>query len=147
MTANVYVDTSALAKWYLNEARSEDVESYIQTNSPISISTLTVVEMRSLLYRRRRAKEINSRIEMQVMAVFEEDIRKGFLVRHPLNDYTVASAANLIPMVGNVALKTLDSLHLAIARDIGASILATSDRIMAQAGIALGFAVESFWEG
>lgn len=145
MTEAVYMDTSALAKWYLNETRSEDVESYIQTQRRVSISTLTVVEMRSLLFRRRRGKEITSRIEMQVMAAFEEDMRHGFLIRHPFNDGTISSAVNLIPMVGNVALKTLDSLHLAIARDIGASIVATADRVMAQAGIALGFTIESFW--
>jgi predicted nucleic acid-binding protein len=145
MTAVIYMDTSALAKWYLNETRSEDVESYIQKHSPVSISTLTVVEMRSLLFRRRRGKEITLRVEIQVMAAFEEDIRHGFLIRHPLNDGAVASAANLIPMVGNVAIKTLDSLHLAIARDVGASILATADRVMSQAGVALGLTVESFW--
>jgi len=145
MSEVIYMDTSALAKWYLNETRSEDVEKYIQAHGPLSISTLTVVEMRSLLFRRRRGKDITSRIEMQVMAAFEEDTRHGFLIRHPISDGTVASAVNLIPMVGNVALKTLDSLHLAVARDIGASILATADRVMAQAGSALGLTVESFW--
>ena len=145
MTGIVYMDTSALAKWYLNETRSEDVEDYIQTHSPVSISTITVVEMCSLLARRRRAKDITSRIEMQVMATFEEDIRHGFLVRHPIGDGVVASATNIIPMVADVSVKTLDSLHLAVARDIGASVLATADRIMAQAGRALGLTIESFW--
>jgi predicted nucleic acid-binding protein len=37
-------DTSALAKWYLNEARSDDVEKYIEEYGPIAISELTVVE-------------------------------------------------------------------------------------------------------
>jgi len=28
MSEMIYFDTSALAKWYLNESRSEDVERY-----------------------------------------------------------------------------------------------------------------------
>ena len=54
MKENIYFDTSALAKWYLNEPRSEEVEEYIQAHGPVGISDLTVVEMRSLLSRRRR---------------------------------------------------------------------------------------------
>ncbi len=30
----VYLDTSALAKWYLNEARSDDFASWIQHEAP-----------------------------------------------------------------------------------------------------------------
>jgi predicted nucleic acid-binding protein len=144
MSGIAYMDTSALAKWYLNESRSEEVERYIQTHSPVSISTLTVVEMRSLLYRRRRASEITSRVEMQVMATFEEDIRHGYLVRYPINDGVVAAAASLFPIVADASVKTLDALHLAIAREIGASVVATADRIMAKAARTLGLTVESF---
>ncbi len=36
-----YFDTSALAKWYLNEARSDDVERYIQEHGPVDISDLS----------------------------------------------------------------------------------------------------------
>jgi hypothetical protein len=41
--------TSALAKWYLNESYSADVERYLMGHGPVAISDLTVVEMRSLL--------------------------------------------------------------------------------------------------
>ncbi len=54
MRPTIYFDTSALAKWYLNEAKSDDVEKYIQENGPVAISEITLVEMRSLLARIRR---------------------------------------------------------------------------------------------
>jgi hypothetical protein len=38
----------------------------------------------------------------------------------------------------------LDALHLWIAKEIGAEILATADRIMAAGGAALGFSVKRF---
>ena len=50
-----YIDTSALAKWYLNEPRSQDFESYIRSQRGALISRLTVMELRCLLARRRRA--------------------------------------------------------------------------------------------
>lgn len=49
MTPEVYFDTSALAKWYLNEPLSEAVEKFLLENGPVAISDLTRVEMRSLL--------------------------------------------------------------------------------------------------
>ena len=72
MKENIYFDTSALAKWYLNEPRSEEVEEYIQAHGPVGISDLTVVEMRSLLSRRRREKSIDLSLEMRIFAVFQE---------------------------------------------------------------------------
>jgi hypothetical protein len=45
MKENIYFDTSALAKWYLNEPRSEEVEEYIQAHGPVGISDLTVLRL------------------------------------------------------------------------------------------------------
>jgi len=68
MTDAIYFDTSALAKWYLNEARSDEVESYIQEQGPVHMSDLTVVEMRCLLARRRRERSIDCKMEIEVLA-------------------------------------------------------------------------------
>lgn len=38
----VYIDTSALAKWYLNEPRSEDFEAFIRQQASAAISRLAV---------------------------------------------------------------------------------------------------------
>jgi len=50
-----YLDTSALAKWFLNEPGSEVFVAFLQGLGSAVISSLTVTEMRSLLSRRRRA--------------------------------------------------------------------------------------------
>ena len=73
----VYLDTSALAKWYLNESFSADVERYLMEHGPVAISDLTVVEMRSLLARRRREKHVDPKMENRVFSTFEDDIRRG----------------------------------------------------------------------
>ena len=59
----VYIDTSALAKWLLNESDSAAFVDYLQTLDVVVISSLTVTEMRSLLSRRRRMGELTVEIE------------------------------------------------------------------------------------
>jgi hypothetical protein len=141
---NIYFDTSALAKWYLNEAHSEEVEEYIQEQGPVTISDLTVLEMRSLLARRRREKSIDVNLEMQVFATFQEDMRNNVLLCERLPDGLAWGAVNLISVLSEVPLRTLDALHLAVAREIRAEILATADRVMAAGAEALGFSVVRF---
>ena len=41
-----YIDTSALAKWYLNEPLSDEFEAFIQSQAMADISRLTMVEFR-----------------------------------------------------------------------------------------------------
>jgi predicted nucleic acid-binding protein len=144
MRKTIYFDTSALAKWYLNEARSNDVEKYIQEHGPVDISELTVVEMRSLLARRRRERHIDPKTEIKVFATFEEDIRQKFLILHPLPEGLVTGAVNLLSVHSEVPLKTLDALHLVMAKEIQAEILATADRIMIAGAKAMGFSVAGF---
>jgi predicted nucleic acid-binding protein len=79
LTPAPYLDTSALAKWYLNEARSEEFERYLQAQQSAAISRLTILEFRCLLARRRRTREIDARTENRVFAAFEQDLRAGFL--------------------------------------------------------------------
>ena len=144
MRPPIYFDTSALAKWYLNETRSDEVEEYILAQGPVTISDLTVVEMRSLLARRRREKAIDPKLEAEIFATFQEDIRKNFLICSPLAEGLAWGTANLISVLPDIPLRTLDALHLWIAKEIQAEILATADRVMATGGQALGFSVMRF---
>jgi uncharacterized protein len=144
MSAVIYFDTSALAKWYINEPRSDDVEKYIQQHGPVAISDLTVVEMRCLLARRRREKSITPQIEMEIFATFQEDIRQGFLICHPFPADLAEGTLNLLVLLSGIPIRTLDALHLMIAKEIVAEELVTADRIMADAAKALGIKVRKF---
>lgn len=147
MSAPVYLDTSALAKWYLNEARSDDVAVWLQAEAPVTISTLTALELRCLLGRRRRAGELTAEQEMRVFATFEQDVSDGHLRLYPLDDHATRAALNLLVQLADHPLRTLDALHLAVARDLSCPRLATADRTMAAAAAALGFGVDRFDEG
>jgi len=140
----IYFDTSALAKWYLNESRSEDVEAFIQERGPVDVSELTLVEMRCLMARRRREGNISRDTELKVFTTFQDEVRQGILVCHSMPEGTAAAALNLFSMVPEVPLRTLDAFHLAIAREIQAELIATADRIMIDAAISLGIGVVRF---
>jgi predicted nucleic acid-binding protein len=144
MKSVIYFDTSALAKWYINEAHSDDVEKYLQKHGPVAISDLTIVEMRCLLARRRRDKSITAQIETEAFATLQEDIRRRFLTCHPLPEGLAAGTINLIALLPDVPIRTLDAMHLMIAKEISATELVTADRIMADGAEALGIKVIRF---
>lgn len=144
MSDAIYFDTSALAKWYLNEPKSDEVEGYIQEHGPVHITDLTVVEMRSLLARHRREKNITATLETQIFAAFQEDMRQRSLICHQLPNTFVTATINMLSLLPEVPLRTLDALHLAIAREIMAGTVATADRVMALGAEALGLSVTRF---
>jgi predicted nucleic acid-binding protein len=137
---SVYFDTSALAKWYLNEAMSQEVEDYLREVSPVSISLLTKVEMRSLVARRRREGHLDTDTQAKILAVFEGDIAAGHLVLLP---HTVESFLLAESLLGSQP--TLDALHLGVMRSGGITALATADRVMAQAAAAQGMECRTFF--
>jgi hypothetical protein len=140
----IYFDTSALAKWYLPEEQSNEVEKYIQEHGPIVISELTVVEMRNLLARHRREGNLDPSTEIKVFATFEEDIRQKFLICHPLSDGLARGAVNLLSVLSDLPLGMIDVMHLAIAKEIQTDTFATADSVMAAAAKAMGFSVVRF---
>ena len=139
-----YVDTSALAKWYLNEPRSEDFAKYIQAERRVAISRLTVVELRCLLGRRRRARHLTAALEREILRAFQSHVQHGFLTVHRLEDHHALRADELIEQLKDEPLRTLDALHLAITLDLDCQRIATADRVMATAASKLGIQVDRF---
>ena len=139
-----YLDTSALAKWYLNEVGSEAFVDFLQRLGSAVISSLTVTEMRSLLSRRRRMGDLSVELESLLFAALLSDIDRGWLLQVPVGDARFAEATNLIARYPDHPLRTLDALHLTVAADLGVSVLATADRVMANAAASMGFQVARF---
>ena len=144
MTA-VYVDTSALAKWYLNEPQSERFETFIITQPDSAICRLTVVEFRCLLARRRRAGDFTAAHETRIGDAFEADLAGGTLSVHPVEDSDFGAAVVLIRDLRKQPLRTLDAMHLAVARRLDVKLVATADRVMAAACRELGVKVATFF--
>ena len=142
--ALAYVDTSALAKWYLPEANSEAFATWMQGQTETCISSLTVTEFRCLLARRQRMQLLNALQVQELYAKFQQDIHDGHLLHYPVADRQILNAELMIESLPTFALRTLDALHLTIARDIGVAILATADSVMAKAATMLELEIVRF---
>ena len=142
--AYTYIDTSALAKWYLPEAGSDKLAAWMQQQTDTCISSLTLTEFRCLLARRQRMQLLSGEQVQELYAIFQQDCRDGHLLHFPVTDQNVINAELMIERLPTLALRTLDALHLSIAHDNSAKTLATADKIMAQAAQQLDIKVEWF---
>lgn len=144
MNDNVYLDTSVLAKWYLNEAGTQEVTRYIQSVERAVISSLTITEMRCLLARRKRMGDFSGAIEHQIYATFLSDIDQGFLFVERFSDQYFTFASHLIDSIPAIPLRTLDALHLSVIQHQNIPMLATADDVMLKAAKKLNIAVKRF---
>jgi predicted nucleic acid-binding protein len=133
MSDNVYLDTPGLAKWYLNEAGTQEVTDYIQSIERAVISSLTIIEMRCLLSRRKRMGDFSDRVEHQLYASFLSDIDRGYLSVEQFSDQYFTFASHLIDSIPAIPLRMLDALHLSIIQQQNISCLATADEVMLKA--------------
>ncbi len=143
--SEVYIDTSALAKWYVRETFSDEFDAFIRTCGEPVISRLTIVEFRCLLARRRRNGDLSKKNERDAHHTFEEDMRLGFLKVNPVQDHHFALAHDLIGKLQHAPLRTLDALHLAIASASGCPRFATADKVQAEAAETLHIHTEKFF--
>ena len=139
-----YIDTSALAKWYLPEAGADEFAHFVVDLEEAVSSRLAIVELRCLLARKRRAGLVTSFGEQAVYRRFTRQIAQGYLEIAPVPDSRFMEALDLIEKLADIPLRTLDALHLAAARAATVDGLATADRVMAEAGRALGLEVAFF---
>ena len=141
---NLYLDTSALMKWYVAESDSDAFDDFLAQRPGAAISRLTVVEMRSALARRRRNREISSATERAAFLLFESHVRDGVLAVLAMHDTNFVGALEIMQELPRVPLRTLDALHLAVARANSIEAIATADRIMAAGARALRFQTHVF---
>lgn len=126
MTAEraIYLDSSAIVKLAVAETESAALRRYLRRRAPLVVSALARTEVaRALLplgpSAVQRGHEVLSRLE---------------LIR--VSDRILSDAGSLLP----AELRSLDAIHLATMRQLGASLrwLVTYDRRMTAAASELG---------
>lgn len=119
-------------------------DAYFVDHAPCSISRLSLVEIRCALARKRRNKKITPLQEKAAMSEIRTDIQDGLLVAYPVGDTHFAEALHLIDSLAKVPLRSLDAIHLAIARSLDAHEIATADVVLRQAAQSLKMNVAYF---
>jgi predicted nucleic acid-binding protein len=131
----IFLDTSVLAKRYVHESGSEELEELLISVSPeIYISTLAFVEFGSALGRKLLNEEIAKAKIMDAITELEKDWQEVF-TKIPLED-TLAEAAAAIAL--EYSLKGADAVHLASAIAVDAELFVVSDTKLIHAAKKLG---------
>ncbi|MBI2467585.1 MAG: type II toxin-antitoxin system VapC family toxin [Candidatus Rokubacteria bacterium] len=135
----VYLDASALAKVYVPEAWSEELERALLGRRDLLASDLAVTELTSALARRVRDGELARSHARRVYQRVQRDLTGGEFRQVELTGPVHREAERLLMGLGRrVALRAADALHLALAALVGARVLVTFDRRMDAAARALG---------
>ena len=141
---DTYVDTSALVKRYVNEPNSQAFDDFVVASDvPFVLVPLTLVEMQSVLMRRLRQRDFDRAYLKRLHGHFDDDLRAALWVVQPFPARAFADAAKLIAEL-DVALATLDALHVACATTLGCAGFATADRQQALAAKRCGLSIHDF---
>ena len=140
----MYLDTCVLAKLFMPESDSEECAAKIPSSTVVS-SELVYGEIFSALLKKERLGEISETYREEAWARFERKIQEGSLWLAPLDGVIVRRAKEVMLEVHpNVAIRTLDAIHLATYRAVVAGPLFTMDQRMRNAAEALNIPLVSF---
>jgi len=135
---NVFLDSSALAKRYVNERGSERVEEILSSASSIGISVICLTEVSSALCRLRREGTLSpTQYDDRKQALFG-DAKDAVIIE--ITDGVVARAIQLLE---GWPLRSSDALHVACAAEWGAELFASADERQCKAARGYGLRVEA----
>jgi predicted nucleic acid-binding protein len=138
-TSPLYLDTSALAKIYVQEPDSDALDAALTGRRDLLISELALTELTSALARRVREGQLDVTAGRRIYQQLFRDVRVGEYRLLDLTSATHREAERLLLTLGRLApLRAADSLHLAVAALADAHALVTYDRQMHAAAVALG---------
>ena len=108
---NVYLDTSALIKRYIDEEGTERILELTEDTAAVQVIILdiTPLEARSALRRRQREGDISEADASGILNQIETDVSSSFLVQ-PSTSAVIEDGARLID---RHALRAYDALQLA----------------------------------
>jgi predicted nucleic acid-binding protein len=120
----IFLDTSALAKRYVQEPGSEELEAFFLRIKEVVVSTLSLPEFGAALGRKVREKEITKKAAAYALNEFEKDWENLF-IKIPLTEAIAKTAASLT--IKN-PLKGADAVHLATAMITEVALFVVSDQ-------------------
>ncbi len=119
---NVFFDSSALVKRYLEEPGSEKVERICLKTAQIIVSIICLPEIISALNRRRREE----RVSLQEYTFIKERMLLEFedYLSCPLTPQVIASTVMILE---KFSLRAMDAIHLASALEVSPRFFVSAD--------------------
>ena len=143
----VYLDASALAKLYLPEPESDELDRVLVGRRDLLVSDLAITEIVSAVARRQREGDLEARAARRLYRGLLDDREAGYYRRLALTPAAHREAERLLLLRQGISLRAADALHLAMALLAEARTIATFDQRMRGAADSVGLAVLPAFQG
>lgn len=119
---NVFLDTSALSKFYHREPGTDELDTLLKNQSAVQlyISEVTIVEFYSATTKKLRVSEINFERAYELISLLETDIKNYKIVK--IDSSLLHRAKELALQYSQEGLRTLDAVQIASAIEVSDDI-------------------------
>jgi predicted nucleic acid-binding protein len=142
---SLYADTSLLISYYINDSNSLSAQNVLRRAvEPLPFTGLHRLEMRNALALGVFRRILTSAQVSAAWSDVERDVRSGRLVPQPVNWIPVFRAAAQWAALHSprIGCRSLDVLHVALAKTLQAREFFTFDERQKSLALALGLAVK-----
>lgn len=141
---NSYYDTGVFLKLYTAEPESLAIQKFVRAQEErITLTDLHIAESISALRLKCFRKECSEAESSAAIDLLKSDVREG-IVRIAEVDWQHAWLECRImteQFAARTGARTLDALHVAVARTLGSKQFLTSDKRQADLAVSMGFRV------
>ena len=135
---NVFLDSSALAKRYVNEAGTARVEEILSAAGSLGLSVICLSEVVSGLCRLRREGKLSPRQYNDNKRALIQDVEDSVIIQ--ITDQVVARAVEILE---RWPLRSSDALHVACAAEWSTDLFVSADTRQCKAAHSYGLRVEA----
>lgn len=134
---NVFLDSSAIAKRYIDEPGSDRVEEILAAATSLAVSVICPVEVISALCRRRREGSVSLEQYERARESLFTDLEDAQVVA-----ITGGVVRRAVELLERWPLRSADSLHVACAAEWQADLFVSADGRQCEAARGSGLVVE-----
>ncbi|HSE90230.1 MAG TPA: type II toxin-antitoxin system VapC family toxin [Candidatus Binatia bacterium] len=138
VTLNVFFDSSALAKRYVEEGGSDQVQAILSSASALAVSVICIPEIVSALCRRRRERKVSTQEYRNAKASVLSDINDATVI-----GITEEVIARAVALLEQFPVRSADALHVACASEWSTDLFVSADDRQCTAAKAHGLRVEA----
>ena len=138
VTLNVFFDSSALTKRYIEERGSDQVQAVLSSASALAVAVICIPEIVSALCRRRRERKVSTEEYRNAKASVLSDMDDATIIG--ITEEVIAQAVALLEQF---PLRSADALHVACASEWSTDLFVSADDRQCAAARAHGLRVEA----
>jgi predicted nucleic acid-binding protein len=140
----IYADSSFLVSAYLQDVHSPEVIRRMKRVPSVSITSLNRSELAHAIHQHIFRGTLDASDARRYWSEFEEDCAKGVWAQTGVPESTWDASIELARKYGpSLGVRTLDSLHVACALELGAERFWTFDDRQAKLAKAVGLSTKS----